>query len=76
MIQKGFPGEEGFELSFGGWVLISPLHLYYFQTTLHLLSTAAVGDSPGVRALVEAGVGGPLSPAGLFLMPNVTSWTR
>lgn len=49
---------------------ISPLiPLRFPKKTVGVRPTAAVGDSAGVCALVEAGVGrAPLSPAGLFLM--------
>lgn len=72
MIQKGFLGKEGFELSFGGW-LLAPLGIIIAKTVVFLpwLLREAVLK---VCASIEAGLGKEsLSPMGAFSCRSVTS---
>lgn len=43
---EGFLKEEGFELSFGGW-LLTPFGFIISKNTVRLLCTAAMGGSAG-----------------------------
>lgn len=75
VIQEGFQGEEGFELSFGGWSLvpfgfISKKLLFFFPRLLWAAVLRACTSS-------EVGLGrASLSPEGPFSCRSVTLRTQ
>lgn len=63
VIQEGFLGEDSFELSFGGWLLVPFGFIIKKKKTVGLLSTAAMGGSAGGVCWE-----GHLFSCGVFLM--------